>query len=140
MYLNIAGMFGWYVYGKILKHQQLPQQLCNRFNLVLPLLKLERPLAHFAGLSLITVGQKMYTETEIKLPIKDLQEAHQNVANLNTKLHKERYFEDNYVLDTSDLSVRNSGCMLRVRIMSSRSRILYARSGNPDIQRNFTNS
>ncbi len=64
----------------------------------------------------------MYTETEIKLPIKDLQEAHQKVANLNTKLHKERYFEDNYVLDTSDLSVRNSGCMLRVRMMSSAER------------------
>jgi 2-polyprenyl-3-methyl-5-hydroxy-6-metoxy-1,4-benzoquinol methylase len=58
MYLNIAGMFGWYLYGKILKHQQLPQQLCSRFNLVLPLLKMERPFAHFAGLSLITVGRK----------------------------------------------------------------------------------
>jgi 2-polyprenyl-3-methyl-5-hydroxy-6-metoxy-1,4-benzoquinol methylase len=58
MYLNVAGMFGWYLYGKILKHQQLPQQLCSRFNLVLPLLKIERPLAHFGGLSLITVGRK----------------------------------------------------------------------------------
>jgi len=58
MYLNIAGMFGWYLYGKILKHDQLPQELCSRFNLVLPLLKIERPLAHFAGLSLITVGRK----------------------------------------------------------------------------------
>jgi 2-polyprenyl-3-methyl-5-hydroxy-6-metoxy-1,4-benzoquinol methylase len=58
MYLNIAGMFGWYLYGKILKHDQLPQELCSRFNLVLPLLKIERPLAYFAGLSLITVGRK----------------------------------------------------------------------------------
>jgi SAM-dependent methyltransferase len=58
MYLNVAGMFGWYLYGKILKHEQLPQQLCSRFNLVLPLLKIELPLAHFAGLSLITVGRK----------------------------------------------------------------------------------
>jgi len=58
VYVNVAGMLGWFIYGRILKHQQLPQQLCSRFNLVLPLLKLERPFAHFAGLSLITVGQK----------------------------------------------------------------------------------
>lgn len=58
MYLNVAGMLGWFIYGRILKNQKLPQQLCSRFNLVLPLLKIERPLAHFAGLSLITVGRK----------------------------------------------------------------------------------
>ncbi len=57
-YVNTIGMLGWFLYGRILKHQQLPQQLCGRFNLVLPLLKLEGPLAHFAGLSLITVGRK----------------------------------------------------------------------------------
>jgi SAM-dependent methyltransferase len=57
-YVNTIGMFGWYIYGRILKHQQLPQQLCGRFNMVLPLLKLERPFAHFAGLSLITIGRK----------------------------------------------------------------------------------
>jgi hypothetical protein len=57
-YVNVIGMFGWFVYGRLLKHQNLPQQLCNRFNLVLPLLKMERPLAAFAGLSLIAVGRK----------------------------------------------------------------------------------
>jgi len=64
----------------------------------------------------------MYTETEIKLPIKNLEEAHQNVAKLNSRLQKERHFEDNLVLDTSDLKVRNSGCLLRVRIVSSADR------------------
>lgn len=64
----------------------------------------------------------MYTETEIKLPFKSLEEAHQKVANLKPRLQKERHFEDNYVLDTSDLSVRNSGCLLRVRIISSADR------------------
>jgi 2-polyprenyl-3-methyl-5-hydroxy-6-metoxy-1,4-benzoquinol methylase len=58
MYVNTIGMLGWFLYGKILKHEQLPQQLCGRFNMVLPFLKLERPLAHFAGLSLITIGRK----------------------------------------------------------------------------------
>lgn len=57
-YVNTIGMFGWFLYGRILKHQQLPQQLCGRFNMVLPLLKLERPLAYFAGLSLICIGRK----------------------------------------------------------------------------------
>lgn len=64
----------------------------------------------------------MYTETEIKLPIKDLEEARQKVQRLNSKLQKERHFEDNYVLDTSELSVRNSGCLLRVRVVSSADR------------------
>lgn len=57
-YVNVIGMFGWYLYGRILKRENLPTQLCNRFNLVLPLLKLERPLAHFTGLSLVSVGRK----------------------------------------------------------------------------------
>jgi SAM-dependent methyltransferase len=57
-YVNVAGMFGWFLYGRILKHRTLPQGLTSRFNLVLPFLKIERPLASFAGLSLITVGQK----------------------------------------------------------------------------------
>jgi 2-polyprenyl-3-methyl-5-hydroxy-6-metoxy-1,4-benzoquinol methylase len=57
-YVNVIGMLGWHFYGRILKSEQLPQQLCSRFNLVLPLLTLERPIAHFMGLSLITVGRK----------------------------------------------------------------------------------
>jgi 2-polyprenyl-3-methyl-5-hydroxy-6-metoxy-1,4-benzoquinol methylase len=57
-YVNVVGMFGWFLYGKILRRNQLPQKLCSHFNLVIPLLKLERPLAHFTGLSLIMVAQK----------------------------------------------------------------------------------
>ena len=57
-YLNVVGMLGWFLYGRILRHKNLPQHLCSRFNLVLPLLKLERPIAAFMGLSLMTVGQK----------------------------------------------------------------------------------
>ncbi len=57
-YVNVIGMAGWYLYGKILKRNQLPQKLTSRFNLVVPLLKLERPVAFFTGLSLIVVGQK----------------------------------------------------------------------------------
>jgi len=60
----------------------------------------------------------MYTETEIKLPIKDLALAYKQMEALNARLHKERHFEDNYVLDTSDSKVRNSGCLLRIRIVT----------------------
>jgi SAM-dependent methyltransferase len=57
-YVNVIGMAGWFLYGRILKTKQLPQKLCSHFNLVIPLLKLERPVAHFMGLSLILVAQK----------------------------------------------------------------------------------
>jgi len=57
-YINVIGMAGWFLYGKILKRQNLPQQLCSRFNIVVPLLKLERPLAYFAGLSVIIIARK----------------------------------------------------------------------------------
>jgi 2-polyprenyl-3-methyl-5-hydroxy-6-metoxy-1,4-benzoquinol methylase len=57
-YVNVVGMAGWFLYGKILKRKNLPQELCGRFNLVIPLLRLERPIAHFFGLSVIAIGQK----------------------------------------------------------------------------------
>ncbi len=57
-YVNVVGMLGWFLYGKILKRPNLPQQLCSRFNLVVPLLKLERPIAHFMGLSAIVIARK----------------------------------------------------------------------------------
>lgn len=57
-YVNVIGMAGWFLYGKILKRDNLPLHLCSRFNLVVPLLKLERPLAHFMGLSLIAIARK----------------------------------------------------------------------------------
>jgi hypothetical protein len=56
--VNVAGMLGWFLYGRILKVKKLPEQLCSRFHLVLPLLKIERPIAHFMGLSVIVVAQK----------------------------------------------------------------------------------
>ena len=52
-YVNIIGMLGWFLFGKIMKSKNLPQQLCGRFNLMIPLLKLERPIAYFFGLSVI---------------------------------------------------------------------------------------
>jgi len=57
-YVNVIGMFGWFVYGKIFKKQDLPSQLCSRFNLVVPLLKIERPIAHFMGLSVVAIARK----------------------------------------------------------------------------------
>lgn len=58
-YVNVVGMAGWFVYGKLLKARKLPEQLCSRFHLVLPLLTLERPIAYFMGLSVIVVAKKI---------------------------------------------------------------------------------
>lgn len=58
-YVNVAGMLGWFLYGRILKVNKLPEQLCSRFHLVLPLLNIEKPIAHFMGLSVIVVAQKI---------------------------------------------------------------------------------
>jgi 2-polyprenyl-3-methyl-5-hydroxy-6-metoxy-1,4-benzoquinol methylase len=58
-YINVVGMLGWFVYGKLLKRRNLPNQLCGRFNLVVPLLKIERPLAHFMGLSVLVIARKL---------------------------------------------------------------------------------
>ena len=57
-YVNVIGMAGWYLYGKILKVKKLPEQLCSRFHFTLPLLRIERPLAYFMGLSVIVVAKK----------------------------------------------------------------------------------
>ena len=58
-YVNVVGMFGWFLYGRILKVRKLPQQLCSRFHLVLPLLTLERPIAKIMGLSVIVTAKKI---------------------------------------------------------------------------------
>ena len=58
-YVNVVGMAGWFVYGKLLKARKLPQRLCSRFHLVLPFLKLERPIAYFMGLSVIAIAKKI---------------------------------------------------------------------------------
>ena len=57
-YVNVIGMAGWFIYGKILRRNKLPHELCSHFNVLVPLLKLERPIAHFMGLSLLVVAQK----------------------------------------------------------------------------------
>jgi 2-polyprenyl-3-methyl-5-hydroxy-6-metoxy-1,4-benzoquinol methylase len=58
-YVNVVGMAGWFVYGRIMKSRNLPQQLCSRFHLVLPFLKLEKPIASFMGLSVIAIARKI---------------------------------------------------------------------------------
>jgi SAM-dependent methyltransferase len=58
-YLNVVGMAGWFLYGKVLKARKLPQQLCSRFHLMLPFLQLEKPFAYFMGLSVIAIAKKI---------------------------------------------------------------------------------
>lgn len=64
-------------------------------------------------------------ETEIKLPLPDLQKAHTCLQRLPLKVKKERHFEDNLVLDTGNQTLRKSGQLLRVRIVDDQGMLTY---------------
>lgn len=64
-------------------------------------------------------------ETEIKLPLPDLQKAQTFLQSLPLKLKKARHFEDNLVLDTNNQTLRNKGQLLRVRIVDGQGVLTY---------------
>jgi adenylate cyclase class 2 len=61
----------------------------------------------------------MYTETEIKLLIPDVNHAREQLTKINAFIKQDRHFEDNYVMDTPEEKIRNSGYLFRVRIIKS---------------------
>lgn len=54
-------------------------------------------------------------ETEIKLPVDDLAGIQSKILAFGFRLHRERTFESNLVLDTATQSLRSSGRLLRLR-------------------------
>jgi adenylate cyclase class 2 len=54
-------------------------------------------------------------ETEIKIQLADLEEFRSRLQILTPRLLCSRHFEDNFVLDDSDGSLRSRMCLLRVR-------------------------
>lgn len=64
-------------------------------------------------------------ETEIKLPLPDMKKAQTLLQTLLLKVKKERHFEDNLVLDTSNQTLRKSGQLLRVRIVDDQGMLTY---------------
>jgi len=57
-YFNIVGIIGWFISSKIFKRELIPSYHLKVFNLITPLLKLEKRIRIPIGLSLIAVGKK----------------------------------------------------------------------------------
>lgn len=58
-YFNFAAMGGWFLYGKLLRHQVLPTKPVNTYNRLVPLFKvLDRAVFNTIGNSVIVVGKK----------------------------------------------------------------------------------
>lgn len=60
-----------------------------------------------------------YRETEIKLPIDDLEAAAGRILSLGARVEMERHFEENLVFDTEAQDLRTKGVLLRLRIVGS---------------------
>ncbi len=57
----------------------------------------------------------MAVETEIKLPLSNMQDFMRRVQTLNPETLSARHFEDNFVLDFPNGRLRGQACLLRVR-------------------------
>ena len=57
-FLNLLGAIGWFVNGRVLRRKMLPKNQLKLFDLLVPLLKIERRLKIPFGLSLLAVGRK----------------------------------------------------------------------------------
>lgn len=58
-YFNLAGIAGWFVWGKLLRTQQLQAGSMKLFNILVPLIRLaDRLTARSIGLSAIVTGKK----------------------------------------------------------------------------------
>jgi len=56
-YFNTAGIFGWYLSGKLLRKKTIPKNQMKLYNTLMPIIKLADKLSFkVAGLSVITVG------------------------------------------------------------------------------------
>ena len=57
-YLNLLGAVGWFVNGRLLRRRMLPKNQLRIFDLLVPLLRIERRVRIPFGLSLLTVGRR----------------------------------------------------------------------------------
>jgi len=74
----------------------------------------------------------MAIETEVKLPIADLELFRANLGRLNPVRISERHFEDNYVLDFPNAQMRSRGRLLRIRITSGASFLTFKEAALPE--------
>ena len=57
-YFNLAGMPGWWVVGKVLRRDVIPQGSLGLYDTLVPLFRLERLLPWRVGQSLIAIGER----------------------------------------------------------------------------------
>lgn len=57
-YFNMIGIIGWFISSKIFKRELIPSYQLKIFNIITPLLKLEKIINIPIGLSLLAVGNK----------------------------------------------------------------------------------
>jgi adenylate cyclase class 2 len=60
-----------------------------------------------------------YQETEIKLPIENVDSAIESLRGLGAKIVKSRHFEDNLIFDNVTRFLRSHGMLLRLRIIDA---------------------
>lgn len=64
-YMNVAGVFGWWWHGRVLKRTMIPEKQTLLFNRLVPLLSaLERIVPPVIGQSLVMVGEKRRRRNE----------------------------------------------------------------------------
>lgn len=62
-YFNFMGIFGWYVNGKILNKETIPNNQMKIFNFLIPIFKIiDKVIFNTMGLSTIVVGKKKQTK------------------------------------------------------------------------------
>jgi adenylate cyclase class 2 len=71
-------------------------------------------------------------ETEIKLRIGDVAELRRRLESLGAGLRAQRHFEDNYVLDFADASIRSRASLIRVRNAGGNWVLTYKGAALPD--------
>jgi adenylate cyclase class 2 len=64
-------------------------------------------------------------ETEIKVKVASLEEFRERLQRAGFHVHKPRVFERNTILDTDDLTLRQKGCLLRVRECDGRTLVTF---------------
>ncbi len=58
-YFNLAGIAGWYVSGKLQRHQTIPAEQMRLYDILVPFFRLlDQMIFRRVGLSVITVGKK----------------------------------------------------------------------------------
>ncbi len=77
----------------------------------------------------------MAVETEVKIPVQDWDVFLRRLALLQPQKVTERHFEDNYVLDFSEPTLRSQACLLRVRRTNDKATLTF--KGPPRASRLF---